>query len=228
MNRYAQVRNVISAIAGRTDSLLDVGCRDCVLKQHIGGQVRYRGLDLCRPAACGVEVVGNVEQGLPFKDGSFDFCVALDCLEHLNDLQAGAGELLRVARKAVLISLPNMAYVNHRLSFLLRGRLATGKYSLHYGACSPMHDRHRWVTVVPQTDTFMRRFAGDHGAALTILRCYESRKRRWFAALGRIAGLSPAWWVPGTLYVVQRADAAAAPAVATGGGANPWEDRRLC
>ncbi len=205
MNRYQQVKHIIEHTGSPPYTLLDVGCRDCVLKGSIGTLIQhYCGLDLFNnPDGC-VDIVNNIECGLPFKDGSFDFVAALDCLEHLNDLQAGAEELLRVARKAVLISLPNMAYLNHRASFFFRGCFATGKYTLRYNTCASPFDRHRWVTVVPQTDRFMQQFAAANGVMLEILRTFESRKRRCFAAFGKAAGLPPAWWVPGTLYVARK------------------------
>jgi len=96
MNRYEHVRHVVSQLAVRADTLLDVGCRDGVLKKYVESLVGYCGLDLCCEGADGrLNCLGNLEQGLPFKNGSYDFVVALDCLEHLNDLQAGAEELLR-------------------------------------------------------------------------------------------------------------------------------------
>jgi len=203
MNRYEHVRHVVSQLAVRADTLLDVGCRDGVLKKYVESLVGYCGLDLCCEGADGrLNCLGNLEQGLPFKNGSYDFVVALDCLEHLNDLQAGAEELLRIARKAVIITLPNMAYVNQRMAFFVCGRFATNKYSLIYNRCSRLDDRHRWVTVLPETDAFMQQLAASQHVSLQRSRIYASRKRKALAAFGQRLGLPASWWVPATLYAM--------------------------
>jgi len=205
MNRYEHVRHVVLQLADRADTLLDVGCRDGVLGGYVDDLVSYCGLDLCCDGAGGrLNCLGNLEQGLPFKQGSYDFVVALDCLEHLNDLQTGAEELLRVAKKAAIITLPNMAYVNQRMTFFVCGRFATNKYSLTYNRCSRLNDRHRWVTVLPQTDAFMQQLAAHQHVSLQRSRIYASRKRKLLAALGQRLGLPASWWVPATLYVMRK------------------------
>jgi SAM-dependent methyltransferase len=203
MNRYEYVRHIVSRLAARADTLLDVGCRDGVLRRYVDGLVSYCGLDLCRDGAGGrLDCLGNLEQGLPFAQAAYDFVVALDCLEHLNDLQAGAEELLRVAKKAVIITLPNMAYVKQRMAFFVQGRFSTNKYNLSYNSCSRSDDRHRWVTVLPQTDAFMQQLAAERQVSLQLFRIYASRKRKALAAVGRRLGLSASWWVPASLYVM--------------------------
>ncbi len=44
---------------------------------------------------------------LPYKDKSFDVITTIDVLEHVEDYDAYIDELLRVARKAVIVSTPN-------------------------------------------------------------------------------------------------------------------------
>ena len=64
---------------------------------------------------------------LPFADGSFDRGLCLDVLEHLGyDEQPRAlAELHRVLRTGgeLLVSVPNLAHLQSRVQFLLRGRL---------------------------------------------------------------------------------------------------------
>jgi SAM-dependent methyltransferase len=99
----------------------------------------------------------DLEQPLPFGDGSFDVVVALDVLEHLNNPHGTIRELLRVARKAVLISLPNMYYIQFRLNFL-RGRLSE-KYCFHP---HPVVDRHRWILSYSEALQFIRINAAEY------------------------------------------------------------------
>jgi hypothetical protein len=43
---------------------------------------------------------------LPFADGSFDVVMSSETLEHVTDIHAAAAELLRIARRAVVITVP--------------------------------------------------------------------------------------------------------------------------
>jgi SAM-dependent methyltransferase len=57
---------------------------------------------------------------LPFAAASFDAVLCLEVLEHLEDPAAAVRELLRVARKAVVLSVPYEPYF--RVGNLLRGK----------------------------------------------------------------------------------------------------------
>ena len=145
--KYKTVANLLH---GRRGSVLDVGARDGVLRRFLSRDLEYRSADV----APGCDFVIDLERPLPFPDRSFDYVVALDVLEHVDNLHAGFGELLRIARRGVIVALPNMAYLPHRVSFALRGRLGTDKYDLRPAAAA---DRHRWLTTSRQA---MRFFAG--------------------------------------------------------------------
>ena len=120
--------------------VLDVGCRSCKLKsvlmQH-NSEIHYIGLDLYPPA----DVIANLEKGLPFRDKSFNVVVALDVLEHTDDIYTSFDELCRVARQFVVITLPNAYELRIRTRFLL-GHPVSGKYGL---PTEPPADRHRWL-----------------------------------------------------------------------------------
>src|SRR5207244_10383553 len=62
-----------------------------------------------------------------FPDASFDRALCLDVLEHLSyeDQPRALAELHRVLRKdgELLVSVPNLAHLQSRIHFLLRGRL---------------------------------------------------------------------------------------------------------
>lgn len=119
-------------------SLLDAGCRTMALKPFLTGCCEYKGSDLI-PSEGVLEC--NLEHKLPFADGQFDIVTALDVLEHLDNPYRALDELFRVARKTVLIALPNMYYISFRWNFL-RGRGISGKYSF---SPQPVLDRHRWI-----------------------------------------------------------------------------------
>jgi hypothetical protein len=68
---------------------------------------------------------------------------ALDVLEHVEAAHTALGELMRLARHKVFVSLPNMNSLKYRVRYLFTGRL-NGKYLLlpeHQG------DRHRWLPI---------------------------------------------------------------------------------
>jgi predicted SAM-dependent methyltransferase len=119
-------------------SLLDMGCRTMDLKPHLNSCVQYSGTDFI-PGPNVFEC--NLEEGLPFDDNSYDIVVALDVLEHLENIHTTLIDAFRVARKSVIISLPNIHYIQFRWLFL-RGKGITGKYKFH---AHPVLDRHRWV-----------------------------------------------------------------------------------
>jgi hypothetical protein len=201
LNKFELVRKNISGWHGKDLTLLDVGCRGCELREYIKDLVQYRGVDLFQNSEGSVDFVLDVEKGLPMPDESYDFVAALDLVEHLNDFQGGLEELLRVTRKCLLVVLPNLAHTVHRKEFFLRGRLFTGKYDLKYNNGI---DRHRWLTVIPQTDEYMRRFADDKKVHLEILWFNTGIKMALFEKIGRFLRLSPSWWVGSSLYILTK------------------------
>jgi 2-polyprenyl-3-methyl-5-hydroxy-6-metoxy-1,4-benzoquinol methylase len=81
-----------------TGHVLDVGCRSggfgTVLREgRCSGDLTYCGLDLRHPA----DVIADLEQGLPFQAETHDVVVALDVLEHTNDLHRAFTDLCRVS-----------------------------------------------------------------------------------------------------------------------------------
>ncbi|MGH7430124.1 MAG: class I SAM-dependent methyltransferase [Candidatus Methylomirabilaceae bacterium] len=201
--KFETVREVLHAAgASPGASLLDVGCRECELRSYLPHGVHYVGLDLFQNAEGTVDHVLSVEQCLPFPDQNFDFVVALDLVEHLDDLSGGLKELARVTRRQLMVLLPNMAFVTFRLGFLLHGRfVGTDKYDLTY-RMGP--DRHRWLTVLPQTDDYMRDFARDNGLLLERTICQEGPKKELVAKFARAVRLPESWWAWKVLYSLSR------------------------
>jgi hypothetical protein len=202
MNKFELIRSLIPKTNGKDMTLLDVGCRGCELRDYVTDLVQYKGVDLFQNDNGNVDFVLNVEEGLPFPDNSYDFVVALDLVEHLNNFQGGLEELYRVARKSLMVMLPNIAHIVFRKEFVLRGRLGA-KYDLKYGMGK---DRHRWLTTIPQIDDYMRRFAEDKKVNIKIVWFNDSRKKILFGNLAKFVGLSPSWWVWASLYIVSKAE----------------------
>jgi SAM-dependent methyltransferase len=131
-------------------SLLDVGCRTMALKTHLKGCTYYLGTDLM--PSKGVRKC-DLNSGLKgFRDNSFDVVVVLDVLEHLDDPFFVLSECIRVAKKTVYVSLPNMFYIQFRIN-LLFGKGISGKYNF---PTHQINDRHKWFLSYEEANSFIK------------------------------------------------------------------------
>jgi SAM-dependent methyltransferase len=120
---------LLVAAVGSGKRVLDLGCRSGALTRHFLDGNSVVGLDvdaaaLEKAAALGIEPVqANVEEPLPFEDGSFDAVVAGELFEHLQFPDALVAEIRRVLRTGGVLagSVPNAFRVQSRLRFL-RGK----------------------------------------------------------------------------------------------------------
>jgi 2-polyprenyl-3-methyl-5-hydroxy-6-metoxy-1,4-benzoquinol methylase len=152
--------------------ILDVGCDKAVLRKLLPG-VDYTGVDV----AGDPDIRLNIEDvsNLPFDDGSFDCVVCSDVLEHLDNLHQIFGELIRVARKYVIISLPNN-WSNARIP-IARGKGSFGHYGL---PIDPPQDRHKWFFAASEATNFLR--AQVRKYAISILEIHATEKPRLLLA----------------------------------------------
>jgi SAM-dependent methyltransferase len=138
-----------------TESVLDVGCDQAVLKRLLP-QVRYTGVDAAGTPDVRIDL-DRVDR-LPFEDGTFHCVVCADTLEHLEFLHAMFGELLRVSARYVVVSLPN-CWVGARVP-IARGRGDFAQYCL---PLDPPPDRHRWFFSLEQARAFLHGQARRRG-----------------------------------------------------------------
>jgi hypothetical protein len=162
----------------KNENILDLGCRDKGLKEHIPLGCIYHGVDY----EDGVEVTGfNLENGIPFPDDSFDAVVALDVLEHVDNISFLAEEMKRVAKNEIIIAMPNV-YHWHFILRMLSGRSLSAKYALEP---YKVMDRHRWVTYHKSNVNFIHNiFSGMKIRALSVFPNYRRFKfLYWFDRL---------------------------------------------
>lgn len=126
-------------------SVLDVGCDQRYLREHLQRPDLYLGVDLAPPA----DILVNLDrENLPFDSASFDTVVCTDVLEHLERIHAVFDEILRVARHHVIVSLP--APLNTLLGDLAsrpssHSEPPRDQWKKFYGLpVDPPADRHRW------------------------------------------------------------------------------------
>lgn len=150
-------------------TVLDVGCRDGILKSYLPDTIHYAGVDLVEGPQ--VDYVCNLEDGLPFNNESYDVVMALDVLEHTEDIWGAYAELVRVSKKAVVIILPNIYHWSLRLQYLFG--IEFGKYVL---SPFPIEDRHRWLTSYNSALEFANQMASNHGLTLSTRDLYGARR----------------------------------------------------
>ena len=114
--RYLITWNVMQALSHlRFGSLLDVGGAEgykAALARELF-DARVRSVDLSAEACRRAQAIFGVDgepvdiHRLPYGDGDFDVVLCSETLEHVADLQSATYELLRVAAKAVVITVPH-------------------------------------------------------------------------------------------------------------------------
>src|SRR5918993_707416 len=104
--------------------VLDAGCGEGILVEEYADRLAIQGIDASYSSA---RVRHGSLTALPFPDASFDRALCLDVLEHLayEEQPRALAELFRVLRPdgELLVSVPNLAHLQSRIQFLLRGRL---------------------------------------------------------------------------------------------------------
>jgi SAM-dependent methyltransferase len=134
------VRAYLDALPPAT-RVLDAGCGEGVLVDEYAGRLLIRGVDANYGSA---RVTTASLTALPFHDATFERALCLDVLEHLSfeDQPRALVELHRVLRPSgeVLVSVPNLAHLQSRVQFLLRGRLIRTASELKHPGDRPMAD----------------------------------------------------------------------------------------
>jgi methionine biosynthesis protein MetW len=116
----------VEAIGGPGLAVLDLGCRAGALSQHFLAGNEVTGVDvdenaLGHAADRGLRTVwGDVEEPLPFEDGSFDAVVVGEILEHVRFPDEVISEIARVLKSdgVVVGSVPNAFRLKNRVKFL--------------------------------------------------------------------------------------------------------------
>ena len=149
--RMSKYQVVGQRLVGVTGTLVDVGARDRVLEGYVPPDLSYLSADITP----GHDLQWDLEEPIRAPDCAYDVVVALDVLEHVEQIQRAYLELLRIARHRVFVSLPNMTCLSLRLQFLGTGHLGS-KYDL-----LPVYqgDRHRWLVGYPQACALIHHYA---------------------------------------------------------------------
>lgn len=139
-------------IAGRFSEflqgkILDVGCWEKDLQKYLPAETKYLGLDIGGKPDIKIDLE---KEKLPFADGEFDCVVCSDVLEHLDNLHDVFNELIRVANKYVIISLPNN-WLSVKNILLKNG----GKFKFYGLPAQKPEDRHKWFFNFTEAENFI-------------------------------------------------------------------------
>jgi 2-polyprenyl-3-methyl-5-hydroxy-6-metoxy-1,4-benzoquinol methylase len=117
------VRRYLDALPPAT-RVLDAGCGEGILVEEYAARLDIVGVDANYSSE---RVTHGSVTALPLGDASFDRALCLDVLEHLSyeDQPRALAELFRILRPGgeLFVSVPNLAHLQSRVQFLLRGRL---------------------------------------------------------------------------------------------------------
>lgn len=98
---------------------MDVGCGDGLLLSLLGE--KGTGIDFSHEAVHKARekglntILSDISKKLPFPDNAFDTVIALDILEHLLEPELVVKEMVRVARRDIIIGVPNFSSLPARL-----------------------------------------------------------------------------------------------------------------
>lgn len=127
------------------DNVLDVGCSNNYMK-------------ILHKNTTGIDIQGNPDikidlekEPIPFDENSFDCVVCLDVLEHLDNLHGVLDQLIKIAKRFIVLSLPNELRWLH----LLRYSYKTNDRD--FGLNS--RNRHKWFLSYTQSRDFFYRYS---------------------------------------------------------------------
>lgn len=107
----------------RPESVLDAGCGEGEMLRRGVMPPGARTVLLDRSPDSAARVLASVD-ALPFASRSFDVVTCLEVLEHLDDPARAVRELARVAKRAVVVSVPYEPWF--RIGNVLRGKHVSG------------------------------------------------------------------------------------------------------
>lgn len=117
--------SIIVSLVKEKSSVLDIGCGDGILAERLARikKCKVVGIDLDETAVKELKRSGvkgrvhDIDEGIPFKNKSFDYVIMSDVLQYLKKPNFVISEALRVG-KSFIVYFPNFGFWIYRLMFL--------------------------------------------------------------------------------------------------------------
>lgn len=192
--RAAFIAREFAKELAQSKTVLDVGSDYNTLKKILGKKVT--GVDLYGEPDIRIDF--EKDKLTRFKNGQFDFLVCTEVLEHLDNLHEMSDELARVAKRYILVSLPNCLSLFAKYNIVFHDKI--GKY---YGLpFERPEDRHRWLFSYKDIDRFFNHFAKTKGWKIRrkFLQCNftdspRGRLLRFLVKTFNIDSASQSYWI---------------------------------
>lgn len=119
---------VFTELVSAGDRVLDLGVGDGALLKYMieqkavqgyGLDVSQKAVDFCRAQGLDVELADINRPIADFIPEPFDYIILSEIIEHLPDPESLLNSLRPHARKAIIVSIPNTGFHQHRLRLLL-------------------------------------------------------------------------------------------------------------
>lgn len=176
MYRVEEVAKTINNL--NIKSLLDVGCRDTILKKYINQNIQYFGNDLFQNELHTVNYLGDILT-IEIPPKSFECVTALDILEHTDDPYSIFDKLAGISSKYLIINLPNCYDLKSVWKFVVKGHLG-GKYKFDV---RNQLDRHRWLMNYKEIENFYFSKAKENEYMVTIIPLYYGSDKLTFTSI---------------------------------------------
>jgi methionine biosynthesis protein MetW len=124
-----------ASVVGRGDRVLDLGVGDGALLRYLverrgvdgyGLDVSPKAVEFCRDQGLNVDLADIRAPIADFIHQPFDYIILSEIIEHLPDPEQLLDSLRPYVRKALIVSIPNTGFYQHRLRLLL------GKFPLQW------------------------------------------------------------------------------------------------
>ena len=197
-----------------SNSILDIGCGDGIVSQHLPGGCRYTGLDITE--ACIYEqrhdnpkiryVLTEQIPDLISSEGPWDTILLLDVIEHTRKFTNLFELALTHSGKQVVVSLPNELFFLDRIRMLLGHELNAHSLDL---VGRPEGFKHQFIVNIAKARELLSTKAKENGFALTeeVARPLISKNPTFQPLLWTMRKLSSdQLWSMGSVFVFQRED----------------------
>ncbi len=148
-NKFFEVKKILKNEKG---TLLDIGCRDQILKKFLNENISYFGADIEQNINSSNLIV-DLNSNFNFGNEKYDFVTAIDVLEHIDEPLKVIKKCLSITNNKVIINLPNVAYYEFRLRLLFKGDLGN---QYHFSG-EKKDDKHCWFTNYDNITSFFKK-----------------------------------------------------------------------